>query len=468
MRRLDSDYGIPLGAHSHGDDDHHDDEDEHHDDEDEHHDDEDEHDEDEHDDEEEHGHEEAVTIDLERTRYDIEGAITAPFGWFDGAKLRLGVTDYTHQELEGEEIGTTFQNEAWEGRFELVQTPRGRWSGAMGVQVGERDFRADGEEAFVPPTVTESLALFAYEELDLGTVSLEFGGRWDRRQVDVDAAGLRNRSFDGASGSLGLVWRPGDSALGISLAQSRKFPSAEELYSFGPHVATATFEVGNQALRPETSTGLDLFYRYRSEGFRFEVTLFGNDFDDYIYAAFTGEEEDGFEVVEYRQQGAEFYGGEVELGLELIDRGAWHVDVDLLGDVVRARLADDSFVPRLPPMSWTAGLDLKRGDFTARGEVRWTDSATSRLAVNETPTASSTVVNAFLGYRFLTDHLVYDLLLRGYQLDRRGGAPAHLVPQGPGAGPGSKPGPVAASLLLRVSARRPGWTGVGARVTLHG
>ncbi len=390
----ESNYGVPEGAHAHE---------------------EEEGEEEEH--EEEHEEEGGIRIDMNRTRYDLKGAITQPFGAFEGLKVRLGVTDYEHDEIEGSgEIGTHFENDSWEGRIELLQRDRGRLSGAFGLQGGSRDFLAVGEEAFVPASATDSLDAFVYEEFKWDdSLSLQFGGRWGNRDVSVSDPSLPDRSFSGMSGSLGMVWSPDENALGFSLARSVKFPSPEELYSFGPHAATLTFEVGNAMLGEETSVGFDLFYRHESERIRGEVTAFYTDFNDFIFPAFTGNEEDGFQVVEYRQQDAEFLGAELDLSVEILESDRTHLDLRLMGDLVEAELSDGSNVPRIPPFRLGAGLDVTSGPWSGAAEVRWVDDQTS-IADSETPTPGYTIVNASLGYRFVTSRFVYDLLLRGRNL----------------------------------------------------
>ena len=70
-----------------------------------------------------------------------------------------------------------FTNEATELRLELLHRSLGNWSGAFGVQFGDREFAAVGEEAFVPPVDTSTLGVFLVEQLDLESWELSFGGR---------------------------------------------------------------------------------------------------------------------------------------------------------------------------------------------------------------------------------------------------------------------------------------------------
>jgi iron complex outermembrane receptor protein len=393
---FETNYGITEGAHEHAEEEHDEGE--------------------EHVEEEEHAEEGGIRIDMERMRYDFKGAITRQFGLFDGLKARFGITDYEHDELEPDgAIGSHFENDTWEGRLELVQRKRGRLSGAFGVQGGSRDFLVTGEEANLPPSQTDNLDAFAYEQMTFDDVSFQFGARWASRDITADDPTLPDRDFDGLSGSVGLVWTPGENAIGGSLSRSVKFPTSEELYANGVHVATQTFEVGDPRLQEETSLGVDLFFRHESDRLRSQLSVFYNDFDDFIFPAFTGLEEEGQPVVAFQQQDAEYRGAEVELGIELFESDSTHVHLNLMGDIVEAELADGSNVPRIPPMRLGGGFEVKSGPWSAEAEVRWADDQTD-AAINETPTAGYTVVNAFLGYRILTERVVYDLLLRGSNL----------------------------------------------------
>ncbi len=395
---FDTQYGLP-GGHGHEEGEEHEEEGEEHEEEDEEH--------------EEEG--EDVRIDLERRRIDLRGEITQ-VGAFEALKFRWGMADYEHVELEGEEIGTIFNSDAWEGRFELVQKPRGNRTGSFGLQIRDRDFEAIGEEAFVPPTKTRGWALFAFQEWEIESLTWQIGGRFE--QTDVEAEGsLPDRDFDGFSASAGLLWDIDDTySLGVSLARSTKLPNAEELYSDGPHLATSTFELGNPDLEEETSLGLDLALRWRGERASGELTFFVNRFDDFIYQRFTGAEEDELPVVLYAQDDAEFAGVELETRFEIWESGTAHLDVHLFGDFVEAELSDSGEpLPRIPAMRYGAGLHYHNDRFHGMVEARRTDEQ-DRLAVNETSTAGFTFVNASVSYRFYRAGLAYDLLLRGTNL----------------------------------------------------
>ncbi|MGB7214939.1 MAG: TonB-dependent receptor plug domain-containing protein, partial [Gammaproteobacteria bacterium] len=89
----------------------------------------------------EHAEEVGVRIDLDATRVDLRGDWLA-FERFPGIEFRLGLGDYEHLEIEGDEIATRFRNDALEGRVEVVHAPWGTWRGAFGAQVGGRELEA--------------------------------------------------------------------------------------------------------------------------------------------------------------------------------------------------------------------------------------------------------------------------------------------------------------------------------------
>jgi iron complex outermembrane recepter protein len=359
---------------------------------------------------------EPVAIDLEQRRVDLRGEL-AHLGFFSNVRLRVGLTDYEHVELEGEEIGTRFTNDGMEGRLEARHRPFGRINGTWGVQVTSSDFVAAGEEAYIPPNQSMANAVFAYEELPGEKFDLQFGARYEHQEVDVDAEGLPDRHFEGLSGSIGGIYKPFDGyVLALSLARAVRLPTATELYANGPHAATAQFEVGNPNLDNETSLGIDLSFRRTAGRFRGELNLFNNFFAGYIFESPTGEVEDELPVFEFTQQDARFRGVELATHTHLVSFGESHLELDVSADYVRATLADGGGnLPRIPPMRLGAGLQLHGGPITAMFEVRHTFEQDD-IASYETTTGGYTFVNAHVGYRLIAGNTVHDILLRGTNL----------------------------------------------------
>jgi len=361
--------------------------------------------------------EEPVRIDLQQQRFDLKGQLNNLGSGLRNVRLRIGKTDYEHVELEGAEVGTRFTNDGIEGRLEATHRAFGPLRGSFGVQYTRSDFAAIGEEAFVPPNETVSMAAFAFEEVSRGRWDFQFGARYENQDLSTSTE-LPDRSFSGVSGSAGTIWRATDTyAIALSLARAVRLPTATELYANGPHVATSAFEIGNIDLDVETSLGIDLSFRKAAGRVRGELNFFRNAFDGFIYDAATGEIEDSLPVFAYVQRDASFYGMEIDTHTELWHSDTSHLEFEAGGDFVRATVDIDGNdnLPRIPPMRVSTGLRYQRGPMTASGEVRhYFDQ--EETAAFETSTDAYTLFNALLSYRFFYGDTVHDLMLRGTNL----------------------------------------------------
>ncbi|WP_353217814.1 TonB-dependent receptor [Sandarakinorhabdus sp.] len=343
--------------------------------------------------------EEGITLDMRQTRVDVRGAVPLG-GAFKEIKLRGGWATYRHDELEDTgEIGTSFFNKSWEGRLELVQENQGGWQGASGVQYFSRNFRADGEEAYIPANETRQIGLFTLQEFDLGALRLEGGGRYEHTNVK-SAEIATERRFDTLSVSVGgSVDIGGGFRFALSAARTERAPSAEELFANGAHAATRSFEIGNPDFGTERQLGGEAVLRGRGTGWRLEVSAFFNRFDNYIYLLPTGTEEDDLPVFQYDQADARFYGIEVEGSVKVAQLGQSRVDVTGLLDYTHATiLGGNGAAPRIPPLRMIGGVEATGGAVGGRVEVEHV-TGQDRIAAFETTTAAWTMVNASLSWK---------------------------------------------------------------------
>lgn len=366
--------------------------------------------------------EEAIEIDGDRMALRLNGGLRELEGFVEDAHAHVTWIDWSHEELEGDEIGTRFSNRSLVLRAEANQRRAGRLSGTFGVWAQFRDFEAIGEEALSPPVDQRSFAVFALEELDLGDLRLAGGLRLERNDYEVgtqDGAGegggapRPDRDFTSVSGSLGVNVPLGrGAAFYANLSRSHRAPALEELYNEGPHVGTLTFEVGDADLEPETTLGFDAGLRLQSEPINLEVGGFLYDIADYIYLAPTGEFEDGLPVGEYAQGDARYAGFEATADVRLVD------GVRLLGgvDYVRAELTgSDQPLPRIPPLRARLGLDWHLAGLDVRPEVVLAADQ-DRTFGAETATDGYTLLNLTASYTFLRGDRQHMLSLRLYNL----------------------------------------------------
>jgi iron complex outermembrane receptor protein len=341
-----------------------------------------------------------VHLQMQQTRYDLKGALDAPFSGIDKAEFSFGHTDYQHIEFDGNVPGTTFTNMANEGRMLLTHAPVGGWSGAFGVQAFQRNFAAVGDETFVPPTSTKGLGLFVTERQGFGALDVDLGARADHQ--DSSPQGGVERDFHPYSLSAGFAWRFDDAwHLALNLDRAQRAPAEEELFANGPHDASATFEIGDPRLRDETANQAELGLHYHGERVEAKVAVYENRYNDFIYLADTGLIEDDLPVRDWSQADAKFRGAEAEATFHLTANASGHYDLRLWGDTVRATLDNGGNLPRIPTarlgseLSWHD--DAWRASF---GAVRY--SRQDDTAVFESDTAGFTLVNAHLAWNFIS------------------------------------------------------------------
>ena len=384
--------------------------------------------------------EEAAFIDMNQTRFDVVGTVEPSLSWLERIKTRAGYTDYDHTEFEAPgEPGTVFENEQTQVRVEAVHAAVAEWRGALGVQYDYRDFEAIGEEAFVPPVTTRNIGAFLIEERPLSNGTIELGVRVQRDEHEPDEAD--DRQFTPLSISAGAVFDLGnENHVKVFVTRSERSPASEELYAFGPHLATGTFERGSANLGEETANNLEMGLDYHGERLTWEANVYYERLEDFIHlqeidvglnADGTGtpsadgeadfvDEEGLFDpagellLVDYRQDDAEFYGVEGEIVIGLMSEPV-ALDARLFGDRVIAQLESGDSLPRITPGRFGAGLDVSWGGWRGNVDVVHVWSK-DNLATLETSTDDYTMLDAGASFRYEAGDRAIELYVQGRNL----------------------------------------------------
>lgn len=343
--------------------------------------------------------EEGVEIDLQRLRLDARGRHATPWrGWRELSWAAAWV-DYEHAELEEGSEGTRFAQQAAELRLDLARCPSPCREGSLGLQVAMHDLEVVGEEAVLPEDRTVDAGLFAVERWQASRrLALEGALRVDLRSIES----VQDDGFITGSASVGALWQASrTTSLGLGLAYTQRAPTAYELYADGPHLATSTYEVGDDALGAEQALGADLTLRHASRWVDLVATLHGEQFPRFIALRDTGAVDagSGLAIHAYEAVQARLWGVELEGSVHLLRRAHGGLDLLLQADATRGEDLDrDEHLPRMPPLRLGGGLLWQDGRWTARFSCLHALEQ-ERLAPGERLTAAWTQLDATLAWR---------------------------------------------------------------------
>ena len=470
--KLDKVYGITGHSHAHG---------------------EEEHGEEGH---EEHAEEPSVLGDMEQDRIQLISEFNVDSNWLTAINTKYGYTDYQHSEIEGGAVGTTFTNETHQFKTDLLLKEVNEWHGAISFDYKTSDFSAVGAEAFTPPSETDSFALALLEEKHFGNVLVQLGARVESVKLEtneiifadhhheehhdeheghdehedehhheheephIEALSF-SETYNPISVSAGLVWDFAEGQnIGLSVSRAERAPSASEVFAYGPHIGTNTFEVGamyelhrvdedeahfdirSGDLELETSNNIDLSYRKFDGDFGVILNVFYNRIDNFYYQSNTGlfgadgHDHGEHEEDEHHDEHEEHEAHEDEHEGEHHDEEAHHddehhgeesglpvyltqaADAELYGfeaqfiwqltpayklklqsDYIRGKLVDGGNLPRIPPARLGATLDYVGNSWDGKVEVSH-HFKQDDIAQFETETDAYTMVNLAASYYF--------------------------------------------------------------------
>ena len=360
-------------------------------------------------------------IQQSQNRYDFSHQTNDPFDGFSSIKVSAANTNYQHTEFTNTGVAATqWNNTATEARVEMMHKEFLGSKGVIGAQVNGATLNAtdlsSNNYAIVPQTKSNSSALFWVEEGRYGPVKTSLGARYSYAGQNPNLATqfpspssqgvpssygpptLQNRQFNlmsySAGGMLDVARGYG---LGLSYTVSQRAPTPQELYSYGPHDSTATFDIGNANLATETSHNVEISFQKTLGLFRSKASLYRNQFSNYIYGFYTGaySSVNNFSVVQASQASANIKGAEGELTYNWNQNG---VGGRVFGDISQGSFNAGGNLPLQPAPRLGSELAYQRDG--------WLTSATyiysyqqNRLATWEVgPTPSYNLLNANLSY----------------------------------------------------------------------
>ena len=300
-------------------------------------------------------------IYAEYDRLDLRSELYDPFPGFTAMRFNASYTEFEQDEVEYDydtdtgrldeiKVEDVFEQDELDARLELSHEPieaLGGLEGVFGLDFHSVDYEGraeDGGDDLIRPTERTSTAVFLLEELPTG-----FGGEFGAR-VELGA----------------------EHQVRSSVTYAERAPSAEQLYAFARHGAAGTWEVGDPDLDEERYVNLDVALERPRGETRYEVGVFYNRVDDFIYLQSfddNGEpllvatensdvvqDAGGDQLVYNTAADVHLYGAELE-GAHDFEVANLPVTARVTGDYLRGRFRDGGSLPRMTAPRLGVGLD---------------------------------------------------------------------------------------------------------------
>src|SRR6478735_10709738 len=373
-------------------------------------------------------------IDAHQTKLISKGEWRSPSPVIDTIRFWGGITDYKHNELgladdtnpASDGVRQIFTNKEQEARVEAQSVPFdlrfASLTTAVGVQGGHQDLTAPSPDnaGLWDPNSNWRIAGYMFNEFKFSeTTKAQIAGRIEQ----VDLSGMA-RSFDAVgnmtstpaspsytpmSASMGLIQKLPWNLVGLITAQYiERAPKPAELFSGGPHDATATFDKGNPNLKIEAAQSIEVGVRRADGPFRFEATAYYTRFNGFIFRQLTGNtcNENGacgpgvgdLNEALYAQANAVFRGGEFQSQWDIVPLGDGFFGIESQFDVVRATFTDGTNVPRIPPLRVGGGIYWRDDAWLARVRLLHAFAQNDIPPVGETPTPGYDDLRAEVSY----------------------------------------------------------------------
>jgi iron complex outermembrane receptor protein len=219
--------------------------------------------------------------------------------------------------------------------------------------------------------------------------------------------GLPDRTFNEFSGSVGVLVHPSPSTtVAVSLARVTRAPALEELYFEGPHPGNFAYEIGNAWLPPETSSGIDVSFRWQFTRASGEVSYFRNTISNYVLRDFAGVFEGDLPVINFVSSEGVMQGFEAHTDVQLTRS----LTGEITADFVYGQVANlDEPMPRIPPFRVRGGVRYQRDALQVGGTVV-VAAGQDRVFPPELPTSGYGLLNLFAAYSFARGRMVNTII----------------------------------------------------------
>jgi len=322
------------------------------------------------------------------------------------------------------------------------------WNITFGVNgMYQNNTVTKGTDFIIPSYHQFDVGPFAYVKKTINKIDISGGIRYDNRSFTSDQLytktnpttgfdmavadttggtfhfGNIKHTYNGFSGSLGLTYNANDKlSFKFNIARGYRAPNIAEISSNGVHPGTNSYQIGGNAFKPEFSFQQDLGVVYSTKLAVFNLSLFNNTIQNYIYnqklVTATGADSVIIapnQTFKYQQGKANLYGGEMNIDFHPLKNlhfeNSFSAVYALNKSSNSGKTLNDSskYLPFIPPFHGVSELrlDFKNKEhhlvngFVKAQLVYYATQNRVYLADNtETPTPGYTLFNMGVGSGF--------------------------------------------------------------------
>ncbi len=273
----------------------------------------------------------------------------------NSAYQNTGLIHYGNADIR--EIEMRLATLTYESILHLPSTSNSEYIiGFQGINQNNKNLN-NREIILLPDATANNFSLFTLLQYSVfRKLKLQTGLRYDNKSISTKSVGLPsevasyrqpiNKSYGSFSGSLGATFNCNEDLLfRTNFAAAYRTPNLAELTSKGPH--ELRFETGDENLVPENSREMDLSLHYHIDNLIFDLAVFYNKINNYIFITPTGDTTiSGMNIYKYKQTDSQLFGGET--GIHFHPEHIEWLHIETVFSFVIGKQKNGEFLPFIP------------------------------------------------------------------------------------------------------------------------
>ena len=351
-------------------------------------------------------HPKGVRIEMLKRTVNTRTAFHIHGDFADDIRVNLSRTFYHHNEKESNgAVGAEFFVTTYAGNFDIIQHSNPLFdNGTIGAYFSLK-YYSYGGFVFTPANTVLEYAPYVFEEWHWGKTEFQTALRFNYLSISPDVekdtriGRIERKDFASLSASISILHPLSDNiALGGTFTRSNRPPTAEELFSLGPHLAAYSFETGNPDLPNELGYGSELFIHYKDTSTTVSATGFLMNYSSFITPRNTGDTNYAtfLPIFSTSTLAARIWGVETKITQRL----GYGLSTEITGSfTVGDNMDEQRPLPMIPPLKVLVELQYTKENWNAGIRV---ETAASQLRTDtfEEITNGYTICGAYIQTRF--------------------------------------------------------------------